>query len=272
MASDREARGDVQMKSSILLFTVLALVSSCKDQAHTHGEGEAAHGGHGHGHGHGGELAAESVTLWTAKAELFMEWDPLIVGHESRFLAHITNMTNPEAFKAVAEGKVVVTVTVGGAPVRASVEKPARLGIFIPAMKPTKAGPCTMTLALESSALSETFNIEPCVVHADEAGARAAADDSEAPGQISFLKEQQWPIDFATVAANKQSVVPSKTINAKILAVPGREARLTAGTMGRVSLRPDAPTLGGPVKKGQLLARIQPTVSAPGTILSLIHI
>lgn len=246
---------------------LLLLALSCQGNDHSH-EGGQEHGDHGHGD-QGDDLPAESATLWTDKAELFMEWDPLIVGRQSRFLAHITNISNPAAFKAVAEGKVVVTITVGSAPVTATVAKPARLGIFIPTVTPTEAGPCTMTLALESSSLTETFDIAPCTVHPDEKSARAAADDSEPPNQIGFLKEQQWPIDFATVAAKKAMVTPSKTVNAKIRAVPGREARLTAGTSGRVTLQTGAPDLGAPVKKGQLLARIQPVVNAPGNVGTL---
>lgn len=256
----------IPMKLPIYCLLSLSLILSCKDSGHGHSHG----GGDDHGHDdHGHGLPGESVTLWTEKAELFMEWDPLIVGRESRFLAHITNMTNPEAFKAVAEGKLVVTVNVGGSPVYGRADKPERIGIFIPRVKPTSPGPCQMVLALESELLNEVFSVFPCTVHPDEASARAAADESEKPGQIGFLKEQQWPIDFATAAAKKQAMVPSKTINAKILAVPGREARLTAGTAGRVTLQKDVPTLGGQVEKGQLLARIQPTVSAPGNVGTL---
>ncbi len=240
-----------------------------------HGHDDHGHDDHGHGHddhshGDGEELPGESVTLWTDKAELFMEWDPFIVGRESRFLAHLTDMTNPSAFKAVAEGKVTVTVTVANAEsARAEAAKPARLGIFIPSLKPETAGACTLTLSLESAALVETFDISPCTVYADLASAKAASDESETPWQIGFLKEQQWPIEFATAAARQEAIVPNKTVNAKILAVPGREALLTAGTTGRVSLATPATTLGSQVEKGHLLARIQPIVSAPGNVGAL---
>lgn len=263
----------MKLRSITTLVVGWALTMSCKGHEQEHGHGGAEHDDHGAEHAHGGhgdgDLPAESLTLWTDKAELFMEWDPLIVGQESRFLAHITDMSNDLAFKAVAAGKVVVTVTVGDTPIQAEVEKPARLGIFIPAISPSTAGPCTMTILLESSDLRETFTAPDCIVYPDRASAAAVAQEDEAANQIGFLKEQQWPIDFATVASVKQQVTPSITVNAKVHAVPGREARLTAGTMGRVSLQDDVPSLGGEVAKGQILARIQPVLSAPGNIGTL---
>jgi len=248
----------------------------CADKDHGRGEGGHDHGGGGHPHDeHGGheesDYPAESVTIWTDKAELFMEWDVLAVGHDSRFLAHITDMTDPEAFKAVASGKVTVTLEVEGrAPQVAQVDEPARLGIFIPVLNPESAGPCKLSVALSSKTVSETFRVEPCVVYPDEASAkRAAAPEEEAPGAIGFLKEQQWPIDFATTAAKVEDLTPSATINAQIKPVPGREAKLTASTGGRLVLASTPPTLGMAVKKGQVLAQIQPTVSAAGNIGTL---
>jgi RND family efflux transporter MFP subunit len=178
-------------------------------------------------------------------------------------------MRDADRFAGVAAGTLTVIVTVGEASVSATVEEPARLGIFIPKLSPTKPGSCVMTLTLQSGELDERFSISPCTVHANEANARAATVDDEAPGRISFLKEQQWPIAFATEPAKAGTVVPNKTVSAKIIAVPGREAHLTAATAGRVSLLGNAPDLGSPVKKGQVLARIQPAVSIAGNLGSL---
>ena len=248
---------------------LLALAVGCKNHGHSHGDEGHGHDDHG---GHGDSYhPTESVTIWTDKAELFMEWDALTVGRESRFLAHITDMTDPEAFKAVAAGTVTITLAVEGQKPRAfQVEEPARLGIFIPAVTPKQPGPCKLTVALSSKATSETFQVEPCVVHPDEVSAKkAAAPEPEAGSEIGFLKEQQWPIAFATKQARVADLTPSTSINAKIKAVPGREAKLTASTGGRLVLSLPAPTLGSPVKKGQVLARIQPTVGAAGNLGAL---
>lgn len=255
------------MKWAIVCVAAMWLSVGCKGSGHGHGHGDegSEHGGHAHAE----ELPGESVTVWTDKAELFMEWEPLIVGHASTFLAHISDLRDPAQFKPVVDGDVVVTVTVGGKPITARAQEPTQPGIFVPALTPDTAGPCTLSVALKGPSVSETFTALPCTIYPDLEAARAVVDDAEPPAQIAFLKEQQWPIAFATRVVRKESIVPSKTVNAKIAVVPGREARLTAATSGRVSLPSPLPTLGSAVAKGQVLARIQPTASAPGNIGTL---
>ena len=51
------------------------------------------------------EPHAESVTNWTAKTELFMEYSPLVAGQTSRFAIHLTRLDN---FRALAKGTVEV--------------------------------------------------------------------------------------------------------------------------------------------------------------------
>ncbi len=247
---------------------LVSLAIGCKSTGNGHSHGAHEHSG-GHSHGGEPELAKESATLWTDKAELFMEWDPLIVGRETRFLAHITNLADPAKAVAVADGKVVVTVSVASKTMTATASEPARLGIFIPTLTPDTAGSCTMKVSLDSGAVRESFVVAPCTVYPDETSARAAAKEEETPGAIAFLKEQQWSIEFATATARNESIVPSKTVNATIGVVPGREARVTAATMGRLSLESPIPTLGSDVAKGQLLARIQPILNAAGSLGTL---
>ena len=260
------------MMQRLLVLSLVALATACSpsgqvEGGHAHDEGGHAHDDHG---GHGAEYPTEAVTVWTDKAELFMEWEVLTVGRESRFLAHLTDMTDPEAFKAVASGSVTVTLAVEGqAPTAWRVDEPARLGIFIPSVVPKVAGKCKLSVTLASESLSETFDVSPCVVYPDEASAKASPEDAEPAGQISFLKEQQWPIAFATVEAKVGDLTPSTTINASTRAVPGHEAKLTAPTAGRLVLADPVPTLGSAVEEGQVLAQIQPTVSVAANIGTL---
>lgn len=267
------------MRRAVLVMLLsFACALGCHDAGHGH-DGDHGHdhsaSGHDHeeheGHGHGEhKYPSESVTLWTDKAELFMEWDALTVGRESRFLAHITDLRNPRAFKAVAAGTVTVTLAVEGQAPRAfQVEGPARLGIFIPAVTPKSAGKCTLTLSISTESLQEDFPVKPCVVYSDAASAKRAAAPEESTSEVGFLKEQQWPIAFATAEAKVRPLTPSATISAKIKAVPGHDAKLTASTSGRLLLASPLPTLGSAVKKGQVLARIQPTVTAAGSLGAL---
>src|SRR5262245_56442507 len=96
--------------SRLRVFWFLGLVTAVACHGRDHdGEGQTDHG-EGHGHVHGGgeeEPPGQSVTIWTDKNELFMEYDPLIVGRESAFAAHVTVLPT---FKAALQGTVSVLV------------------------------------------------------------------------------------------------------------------------------------------------------------------
>nr|MBA2543066.1 efflux RND transporter periplasmic adaptor subunit [Deltaproteobacteria bacterium] len=113
--------------------------------------------GHGHDHddkgGHSkAELPGQSVTLWTERTELFMEYQPLIVGKETRFAAHVTEMPT---FKAVTAGNATITLTMAGTgPLEGAVKEPSNPGIFRPTITPTKAGKCELKMALTGPQLT----------------------------------------------------------------------------------------------------------------------
>lgn len=245
----------------VIVLFALAFAVGC---GHSHDEA-GNHDDHGDDHGHGAaddELPAEAVTVWTGKSELFMEYAPLVVGTESRFLAHVTVL---DGFAALGEGEVTVTLAMKGGPSVAAVAKgPARPGIFIPAITPTQAGECSLVIEIRAAALSDHLDGGACRVFPDRAAAKAALAGAEDGGGISFLKEQQWVIEFGTAVVAPRELQSGVRVNAEVRAVPDREARLTAATAGRLVLATPVPMLGAAVKKGQLLASIQPTASASG--------
>lgn len=228
------------------------------------GGSEAAHDDHGHGATTGpAELPGQSVTTWAERTELFMEYPPLIVGREARFAAHVTEMPT---FRAVTSGRVTLTVIYpGGAEVSGAVDAPSNPGIFRPVLTPSKVGPCELRFTIASPQVSETFAAGPCEVFADEAAARAKlGEEAEVPGRITFLKEQQWKTDFATVAAGEQDLQDGVRATGEIRPVAGRAAEVGAPVAGRVTLSEPAPILGMPVVAGQVLATIAPRAAAGG--------
>ena len=221
--------------------------------------------GHGHDHdksgGHGSaepaELPGQSVTLWTDRTELFMEYQPLIVGKETRFAAHVTVDANG---KPVTSGSATMTVAMaGGEPLVATAKEPSNPGIFRPTVKPTRAGPCELRMSIASPQLTDSFVIGPCQVFADEAAARAALkEEPEAAGRITYLKEQAWKTDFGTVPVAPRDLQDGVRAAGEIRPVAGQEALLTAPSAGRVSLVQPIPLIGMPVTKDQVLASITP--------------
>ena len=243
----------MHLPSIMSLALVAALSVGC---------GGDRHDGHDHG-AEAEELPAVAVTVWAERTELFMEYQPLIVGRESRFAAHVTAMPS---FAAVTAGSVTLTLKYAdGHTITKTADAPSNPGIFRPNLTPTKAGPCTMTMSVASPQATEDFAVGPCEAYADEAAARKAlADEAEVPGRITFLKEQQWKTEFATIAVAERDLQDGVRASGEIRSAAGRDARLGAPAAGLVTLIEPTPLLGTEVKAGQVLARVAPRIAAGG--------
>lgn len=208
-----------------------------------------------------------SVTRWTDKTELFAEYPPLVVGHTSRFAIHLTRL---DTFKALTAGHVEVQLRGGGggAAETFAVDAPSRPGIFGVDVKPMQAGARELVIVLRSGDLIDEHRVGPATVHANTAAARPeTAGGEESPG-ISFLKEQQWSLDFATALVQEQAVRDSIRVPASIEARAGGAAEAVAPIDGRLTRLIDTP-VGAPVARGQELARLLPPPSAPGDLPQL---
>jgi cobalt-zinc-cadmium efflux system membrane fusion protein len=243
----------MHLPSVITVTLVAALCVGC---------GGDKHEGHDHA-AEAEELPAVAVTVWAERTELFMEYQPLIVGRESRFAAHVTAMPS---FAAVTSGSVTLTLAYAdGERITRTADAPTNPGIFRPNITPTKAGPCTMTMSVAGPQVTEAFAVGPCAAYADEAAARAAmADEAEVPGRIAYLKEQQWKTEFATVVVAERELQDGVRATGEIRAAAGRDARLGAPAAGRVTLIEPTPLLGTAIARGQVLARVAPPIAAGG--------
>ena len=85
------------MKRIILLLAFFCLLTGCKKEAPPRSTSE--------------DPKPISVTRWTDKTELFMEYPPLVAGGKARFAVHFTDL---RTFKPVATGHVVVQLVSAG--------------------------------------------------------------------------------------------------------------------------------------------------------------
>jgi cobalt-zinc-cadmium efflux system membrane fusion protein len=208
-----------------------------------------------------------SVTRWTDKTELFAEYLPLAVGSTSRFAIHLTRL---DTFKALSDGNVEVRLQSSSAqPEVFRVDAPSRPGIFGVDVKPAHAGKRELVIVLYATGLSDEHRVGEVDVHAnaEEARAPASASGEETPG-ISFLKEQQWSLDFGTALVKEQAVRESIRVPARIEARPGGAADVVAPIDGRLTRVVDV-ALGASVSRGQELARLLPPPSAPADLPQL---
>ncbi len=149
------------------------------------------------------ELDPLSVTRWTDKSELFAEYPPLVVGQTSRFAIHLTNLTD---FKAVTSGQVEVRLEgSGGTAETFRVDAPSRPGIFGVDVTPARAGARELVIALKSGPLTDSHRISGVMVYPDRQAVQKAVEAPADSEGISFLKEQQWTLDFGTVLAEERA-------------------------------------------------------------------
>ena len=212
----------------------------------------------------------ESITHFSQQTELFVEFPALVKGHASPFAAHLTRL---DTFKAVAQGRVTVVLSGGGAPEeRFEVVSPLVPGIFRPVVAPMHIGQRELTLLVESEVFRDRHELGTVTVFPDvEAAARVGgAVEQDKGNTISFLKEQQWRMDFATAPMDVRSLRDSITVNGVVRARPDGEIYIIAPTAGRLlTAGEDFPRVGLEVNRDKLLAVIAPRLGAEADAASL---
>ena len=190
------------------------------------------------------------VTQWTDVTELFVEFPPLVVGQTSRFAIHLTDL---ETFAPVAEGRVAVTLDTKTAGVT---EQPGVPGIFGVDVTPDTPGTFELAIELDSDTLRDVHPMGTVTVHSD--ASRALVPPGEDGGQISFLKEQQWVLDFATTRAIEREMSESFVIAGEIEPRTGGQVDVTTPVAGRLANDFPMRTIGSSVARGDPLAEIIP--------------
>ena len=241
--------------SAMLMVGLMVLMGSC---THEHGTGTHEHDNLSHSdetHApHGPELESISFTIWTKKSELFVEFPPLVVGKESRFAAHFTEMLN---YKPIIEGEVHVQLKEQK---KVIVEDrsaaPNSPGIFLPALTPLQSGNYQLVFILNTLELSDTITINDIEVYPNVATAISANPTSPEGDEISLIKEQLWKIDFATEQVKRQPIHEVIHTSGEIQPVKGEEKIIAAKSSGIVFFKSKNLQEGREVKAGETLFNI----------------
>lgn len=233
-------------------WLALVLVACTHDHEHGADHDHEHEAEHGHEHGDGPTIG---ITRWTDTLELFAEHPPAVVGRAMPFLAHVTVL---DGFRAL-EGARVRLVLEGPAELSAEAEM-LRSGIYRPEITPTIAGTYRGRLDVVGGGSIGGFEV---IVHPDEASALASVEDEESGG-ITFLKEQQWRVPFATAFAERSTLRPTVEVAAELTAPPDGIAHVHAPVTGRVMAGASPfPAPGRTVEAGEELATLAPTPGAP---------
>ncbi|MFA5804401.1 MAG: efflux RND transporter periplasmic adaptor subunit [Melioribacteraceae bacterium] len=208
--------------------------------------------------------SSNSVTQFNSSTELFMEYPQLIVGTEAKFLIHLTDLKD---FKAITQGTLAVEfVNQSGNKIMANEDKPARAGIYTPVIKFDASGNYTMTITLSGSQVSDKIVVKDVLVYSSVS--EAPHNDEEKSSFISFLKEQQWKIDFATEPVIKRELQSSVPATGEIIAKPEFYSKVVSPVAGVLLTKNNSnfPKLGTFVNKGTVLLNISPSADASSNI------
>jgi membrane fusion protein, heavy metal efflux system len=225
------------MKRPLLLLSLLALSFGCQSHRHDHGAEPA-----------GSEPL--SFTRWADGYELFVEFPPPEPGAKLGFHAHVTRLAD---FSAVAEGRFSVRFEQGGRAVaEASVDRPARPGIFTPELAAPEKGSYELVMVYDQAVFRGGAIAIPAEPAQEEAGRG---------GEIAFLKEAQWKIPFATALAESRPLARELELPATVEPAGTDQLGIGASTAGRFfSSEKIALAAGLEIKKGTLLGSIAPNV------------
>ncbi len=205
------------------------------------------------GHTHAGI----AVTVWTEKTEVFFEYPPMVAGVKAPWGIHLTRLSD---FKPVTEGSLILRFRgQAGQGFMVKSEAPSRPGIFVPAPSLPEPGVYRVIIDVDSPQLTDRIDAGQITVYATEADV-PHDDAADAGSAISFLKEQQWPIEFGVEKVERRAVARTIAVNGTILPAAGQMAEVAAPVSGlllaQANLRAPAP--GDPVRPGQTLAVIAP--------------
>jgi multidrug efflux pump subunit AcrA (membrane-fusion protein) len=256
------------MKKTIgLSLTLLLLTVATPGCGQATGSGTAAGHGTSAGPDHHADDGPEpvSVTLFTSKVLLFMEYPQLVQGEPAAFLAHFSVLVTGEP---VRSGTMTLEATGPDGTIEVvKAEAPARPGIFIPEHAFKSQGTYQVRLILDSPQVRDTVELGEMTVHPTAQAAHAAAHQAageDPPDAVSFLMEQQWKVGTLLSQVDRRSLTRRLRLPGEITARPNAAAFVSAPVSGRPLPPPsgELPTVGDYVAAGQVLAFIEPPLPA----------
>lgn len=258
---------------SVLVVSLASALAGATCRAPAPASGQAEHGhdhasadhvhettaDHGHDHGH--ESAAIGITRFGDHVEMFAEHAPAVRGSPVELLVHVTVL---EGFSPLTSARVTLELE-GPVQVATTVETPERPGIYRVAITPPRAGNYRGRLRVAGETLTDVVDGFAIAVHEAASDVphpvSAAADDA-----ITFLKEQQWQVPFATAMAVSRSITRTAEVPGEVSTPPGGRARVGAPVAGRVVASDRGlPRPGQAVVRGELLASLALAPAAPET-------
>ena len=219
--------------------------------------------GHDHDHEHGAEDTAAkeeapslAMTHWTPRYELFVELPAPAPGQPVPYHAHVTALSD---FSPVTEGTFKVRYKgaseIAAEHMQTGVKRP---GIFVFEGPAPAAGSYALEMLYEHAGNVDLFDCGSITV----ANPPVAPAEEDSGAAITFLKESQWKIPFATAWAEEHPLASELELPASIEPAASDQLTVGAPTAGRFFHNPKLALAEGlRIKKGDVLGTIAPTVA-----------
>lgn len=196
------------------------------------------------------ETPTLAYTIYSNRTELFVEFKPLVVDQLTSFAAHFTKLG--ENFTAVEKGSVTLSLIVNEQGIRQTSEEPASPGIFRLALKPVVSGTGKLIFDIKTDDYADQIVIDSLTVFPDQTSAENTPPPEGPQGEIAFLKEQAWKIEFANKEVRPQVFHDVIRASGHLSARPSDEQLVTAKSSGVVRWN-DLAVPGASVRQGQQL-------------------
>lgn len=233
--------------SSLLLVASFVLTAGCRPAADDHG------------HAHADEPQTAQITVWTDRYEIFAEHQVPVAGKATTFITHVTDI---QTFEPRRNGPVTFVMNHNGDEIEHLQPQPARDGIYLPGLIFPSAGDWNLSVQIPAEGSNATVDLGQIVVYGDSHDAEHATFE-EAPEGVSFLKEQQWKIEFESLPVSERDMVQRVDAAAVVRSRPGTVVTIAAPVSGLIVAPPETafPSQGSPVEEGQLIALLRPEFS-----------
>ncbi|MGH7963165.1 MAG: efflux RND transporter periplasmic adaptor subunit [Candidatus Binatia bacterium] len=204
-----------------------------------------------------------SITEWTHNTELFVEFSSLIVGKETPFAVHLTDLNT---FQPVSADTLITTLeSPDGQNITVRTGTPIVPGIYRPVVTPDRPGTYRLIFQRahpQSQAIHDTIVAGEVEVVVKKEHSPQEKEEPQGQG-ITFLKEQQWRIEFATEGVAQKELAATLKLHAEVKPTAGGEVHIAAPLGGRVlAVEKGVPVLGQRVEPGESLALILPLHSS----------
>ncbi len=177
------------------------------------------------------------------------------------FGVHLTDLSD---FKHILEGTLELEFTPENSrlSVIARVEQPIRDGIFSPSHTFETPGIYRFVLNLESTNISDRMDLGTIEVYTSLPDMKE--DEKSSGDVVSFLKEQQWKMDFGIESSGMQILTQTISVPGKIVPTAYRMAKISPPLGGKITLdrKISLPKLGDEVQVGDVLAIIEPSLAS----------